>query len=129
MNCNSKISIAYNSALEYARKRYENFPVVSLLIPKDLRNHVAIIYWFARTADDLADEGNLNEEDRLKQLNDFETSFSELLKGKCNSPFEEALNKTISEKNLSPQLFYDLLTAFKQDVVKKRYLSFERAFV
>jgi squalene synthase HpnC len=125
MSSKSRILNAYNSALELATKHYENFPVVSLLIPKDLRKHIAIIYWFARTADDLADEGNLSQKERLKNLQDFETSLSKLLDGKFKSSFEEALNQTINEKKLSPNLFYDLLKAFKQDVVKKRYASFE----
>ena len=43
-----------------AKNHYENFPVASFLIPKYYRNDVAIVYWFARTADDLADEGNID---------------------------------------------------------------------
>ena len=120
-----EISSAYNSALNFAKKHYENFPVVSLLIPMGLRKHVAVIYWFARTADDFADEGELKENERLQYLNDFENSLTDLLNGKFKSPVEEALHQTIKKKNLSPKLFYDLLTAFKQDVVKKRYDNFD----
>lgn len=90
-----------------------------------MRKHVAIIYWFARTADDFADEGNLRGDERLQYLNEFENSLTELIKGKFKSPFEEALNQTIKQKNLTPQLFFDLLKAFKQDVVKKRYNNFD----
>jgi squalene synthase HpnC len=118
---NQKISFSYNSALDFAKKHYENFPVVSLLIPRELRKHVAIIYWFARTADDFADEGNLSDDEKLQQLNDFENSLHNLLIGNFKSPFEEALHQTFVQKNLTPQLFFDLLTAFKQDVLKKRY--------
>jgi len=124
-NDNPEISHAYKSTINFTKEHYENFPVVSLLIPKELRKHVAIIYWFARTADDYADEGNLSEEKRLDHLNECEKSFSELLEGKFNSPFEETLHNTIMTNNLTPQLFYDLLTAFKQDVVKKRYHDFD----
>lgn len=120
-----EISSAYASALDFAKNHYENFPVVSLLIPKELRKHVAIIYWFARTADDFADERNFNEDERLQYLNDFENSLNDLLEKKFNSPFEEALHETIKQKNLTSQLFNDLLKAFKQDVVKKRYENFE----
>jgi len=122
---NQEISSAYNSALDFAKRHYENFPVVSLLIPKELRKHVAIIYWFARIADDFADEGDLSEDERLAHLNGFEKSFNDLLIGKFKSPFEEALHQTIKQKNLTSQLFFDLLTAFKQDVVKKRYENYD----
>ena len=121
----SQISTTYNSALDFARKHYENFPVVSLLIPKELRKHIAIIYLFARTADDIADEGNLSENERLQQLNDFENSLHNLLIGNFKSHFEEALHHTIIQKNLTPQMFYDLLKAFKQDVTKKRYENYD----
>ena len=124
-NSNQEITFAYKSALDFAKKHYENFPVGSLLIPKDLRKHVAIIYWFARTADDYADEGNMSEDERIEKLNDFENSLNDLLNGKFKSPFEQALHQTIKQKNLTPQLFYDLLKAFKQDVVKKRYNNFD----
>lgn len=120
-----EMSYAYKSALDFANSHYENFPVVSLFIPKDLRKHIAIIYWFARTADDLADEGRLTDNERLKQIEDFESSFTDITIGKFKSPIEEALYLTINEKNLTPQLFYDLLRAFKQDVIKKRYINFE----
>ena len=121
----SQISTTYNSALDFARKHYENFPVVSLLIPKELRKHIAIIYLFARTADDIADEGNLSENERLQQLNDFENSLHNLLIGNFKSHFEEALHHTIIQKNLTPQMLYDLLKAFKQDVIKKRYENYD----
>lgn len=128
-NGNQEISNAYKSAVDFAKSHYENFPVVSLFIPKDLRKHVAIIYWFARTADDFADEGNHTEAQRLMHLNDFEKSLTDLLNGKFKSPFEDALNHTIKQKNLTPHLFYDLLAAFKQDVKKKRYVSFNEVLV
>jgi len=62
---------AYITAEKFAREHYENFPVISFFIKKELRKHIAIIYWFARTADDLADEGNLPDEQKIIRLNDF----------------------------------------------------------
>ena len=50
---------------------YENFPVASILMPKRLRKPVAAIYHFARAADDIADEGDLPGEERLRQLDEF----------------------------------------------------------
>ena len=108
-----------------SKNHYENFPVVSFLVPKHLRKDVAVIYWFARTADDFADEGNLLPEERLTKLNEFENRLSSLLKGNYEDDIESVLNKTIKQRNLTPEYFYDLLKAFKQDVVKKSYRNFE----
>ncbi len=116
---------AYNKALEFAQNHYENFPVVSFLVPKNLRKHIAIIYWFARTADDFADEGNFSAEVRLQKLNNFEERLTNLLNNDFQNEFEFALSETIKEKKLSPEYFYNLLKAFKQDVIKKRYNDFE----
>lgn len=117
--------LAYRKVLSYAKQHYENFPVVSFLIPKDLRKHIAIIYWFARTADDLADEGNLTEIERIKKLEDFELEFTESINGGSENIFFEALNSTIQEKKLTTDYFIHLLSAFKQDVNKKRYENYD----
>ena len=53
---NYRIKDGYTKALILAKSHYENFPVVSFLVPKPLRKHLAVIYWFARTADDFADD-------------------------------------------------------------------------
>jgi squalene synthase HpnC len=116
---------AYITAEKFAREHYENFPVVSVFIKKELRKHVAIIYWFARTADDIADEGNLPDDQKITRLNDFELRLTSLLKGNFENDYEAALYNTVTTRNLSPQLFYDLIAAFRQDLVKKRYASFE----
>ncbi len=115
---------AYESALKYARTHYENFPVVSFLIPAELRKHVAIIYWFARTADDIADEGIFREEERLEKLNDFEFRFNQMLKGVYSSGYVEALHQTIKEKDLTTAHFTNLLKAFRQDVTTKVYQNY-----
>jgi squalene synthase HpnC len=115
----------YNKALVFAKSHYENFPVVSFLVPKRLRKHVAIIYWFARSADDIADEGNEKPEVRLIKLNEFELKFKQALNGKPDSAFLSALSETITTLNLTPKHFTDLIFAFKQDVVKKRYDNYE----
>ncbi len=120
----NRINEAYNLALESARNHYENFPVVSFLIPNQLRKHIAIIYWFARSADDMADEGNLPREERLKRLNEFEINFNNMLKGEYKSNYESALHNTIKEKELNPENFTNLLKAFKQDVTKMQYENY-----
>jgi squalene synthase HpnC len=120
-----KLNSAYSKSLKFAKSHYENFPVVSFLIPKNLRKHVAIIYWFARTADDCADEGNFSEGERLDKLNNFEYRTKQLLIGKAESDYEIALANTIIEKNLTAENFYNLITAFRQDVIKNRYENFD----
>jgi squalene synthase HpnC len=116
----------YDNALKFAREHYENFPVVSFLIRRDLQKHVAIIYWFARTADDIADEGNLAAGDRMARLNGFESSFRRLLQGKYDSGYDEALHLTLEKKKLNPEHFINLLKAFKQDVIKKEYADYKQ---
>jgi squalene synthase HpnC len=108
-----------------AKDHYENFPVASFLIPKKFRKDIAIIYWFARTADDLADEGNVEPERRLEELNKFELEFNKSLKGEPDNLYFNQLAKTISDNKLSSEYFFDLLSAFKQDVVKKEYENFD----
>lgn len=118
------VSLGYSTALSLANEHYENFPVVSLLIPPKLKYHVAVIYWFARTADDLADEGNCSESDKLNRLKHFKYRFSKLLEGNVENDLEAALLSTIKSKSLNSQHFFDLLSAFEQDIIKKRYVNY-----
>jgi len=114
-----------NKILSLTKNHYENFPVASFLIPKALREEIAIIYWFARTADDLADEGDDNNAERLEKLNLFEKEFQLSLENKSNNQLFKQLSKTIKNNNLSSTYFLNLLSAFKQDVIKKRYENFD----
>lgn len=113
-----------------ARAHYENFPVGSLLVPKSLRKHVYSIYAFARTADDFADEGyetsGLTEAGRLSALDDWERRLEDCYIGKAGHPVFVALAETVRELQLPIKLFRDLLSAFKQDVVKRRYANFDQ---
>jgi squalene synthase HpnC len=113
-----------NSTIHLTNNHYENFPVASFLIPKEIRKDIAIVYWFARSADDLADEGEFTSEERIKKLIDFETEFTLVLKNKSNDKYFLELKKTIDRRNLTSKYFFDLLSAFKQDVIKKRYNDF-----
>lgn len=98
---------------------YENFPVASLLLPAPLREPVEVIYRFARSADDFADEGNDPPEVRLRKLNDYRAQ----LAAPASSLFRD-LEKIIREHGLPVALFTDLLDAFSQDVTKKRYANY-----
>jgi len=114
----------YQEAMSLAKTHYENFPVISLLIPASLKKHIAIVYWFARTADDYSDEGNLSDTERLARLNKFEMRLRSLINGKPENNLEAALKNTINSEKLYPDNFINLLKAFKQDVVKNRYNDF-----
>ena len=107
------------------KNHYENFPVASFLIPTYYRKDIAIVYWFARTADDMADEGDYEPEIRLNRLYKFEADFKKSLKETSDNPYFNLLSNIIKDKALSPVYFLSLLSAFRQDVVKKRYESFD----
>ncbi len=104
---------------------YENFPVASILMPKRLRKPVAAIYHFARTADDIADEGKLDEYDRLCQLEEFRNELENIAEQRApRSPLFQNLAVEIALHKLPLQPFYDLLDAFSQDVTQTRYDNF-----
>jgi squalene synthase HpnC len=98
---------------------YENFPVASLLLPAPLREPIELIYRFARSADDFADEGDDPAEVRLRKLSDYRAQLVA-----PSSPLFCDLQKIIREHELPVALFTDLLDAFAQDVTKKRYANF-----
>ena len=101
---------------------YENFPVASILMPKRLRKPVAAIYHFARAADDIADEGDLSDNQRLLQLDAFRTELDRIDKNETPlTPLFQNLILTIRQYELPIQPFHDLLDAFSQDVMTKRY--------
>jgi squalene synthase HpnC len=124
-NSGNDISAAYKDSIKFAKFHYENFPVISLLIPGHLRKHIAVIYRYARQADDIADEGNLSVDERIKQLNIYEEEFNNSLLGNYSKPFWMALANTIKELNLTKKYFTDLLVAFRQDIIKNRYKKFK----
>jgi squalene synthase HpnC len=104
---------------------YENFPVASVLLPAPLRHPVAVIYRFARTADDFADEGDLPPKQRLAQLDDYRQELGRMEAGIAPlQPLFAELGEIVRAYHLPLQLFHDLLDAFAQDVVKKRYADF-----
>lgn len=104
---------------------YENFPVASWLLPANLRRPVEIIYAFARSADDFADEGTLPVADRLALLAGYERQLDQIARAELPaSPLFRDLAGIVSEHQLPLQLFRDLLDAFKQDVTKTRYATF-----
>ena len=115
---------AYTECLLMAQSHYENFPVASRLLPKHLRMPIAVIYAFARRADDFADEGELTDEERINALTDFGDKLNLIEQGKEVDDFTFiALADVIKKHQLPISLFHDLLTAFKMDVTKTRYAN------
>ena len=128
---------AYEACQALAESHYENFPVASRLMPARLRPHVAAIYAFARTADDCADEPGREPAERLRLLDEWgrrldgerfpDPPSRDALRGAGEScppdMIFSALADTRARFDLPAELFHDLLSAFKQDVVTTRYQS------
>jgi phytoene synthase len=103
---------------------YENFPVASLLLPPRFRHPIALIYRFAREADDLADEGDVPAPARLEQLERFREQLRRIERGTpTDIPWFTALAAVIREHDLPVPAFADLLSAFAQDVTRQRYAN------
>lgn len=114
---------------------YENFPVASWLCPAQLRPAILALYNFARTADDLADEGNATANERLQQLQRYRdnlqtclrlASDTSTLKVAPNDISQQwphvftSLTQAVTQHGLPSPLLFDLLDAFEQDVVYTR---------
>jgi len=118
------------SSFEYceniAKKHYENFPVVSKLLPADKRKYIYAIYAFARQSDDFADEPDIGSKDERKHLlEQWEKKLADCFESKANEPVFIALAVTVKDCSIAIEPLKNLLKAFKQDVIKNRYESFE----
>lgn len=105
---------------------YENFPVASLLLPRHLQEAVGQVYWFARSADDFADEGALPDNERLAKLSAYDRQLDAIALGEpldpdCEGTRFQRLATLIGSWPLSIEHFHHLLSAFMQDVTTKRY--------
>ena len=104
---------------------YENFPVASVLLPARLRKPVEVIYRFARSADDFADEGERPDQERLMLLASYGDELRMIERGeRSRVPLFQELGAVIKQHQLPVQLLHDLLSAFAQDVSKKRYADY-----
>lgn len=121
----SEIELAYSNAIRFTKSHYENFPVLSVFVPKALQKHVAVVYQFARQADDLADEGKFTEAERIENLFEYENDFVKSLSGVFKNQFWMALANTIIAFNLTQSNFKNLLIAFRQDVTKSDYQNLD----
>ncbi|MBN8585707.1 MAG: squalene synthase HpnC [Ignavibacteria bacterium] len=121
----------FNSSFKYcediAKSHYENFPVASLLLPKEKRKYVYAIYAFARAADDFADEEGIEggSPKRLALLDEWNEKLKDCYNGKAYDPIFIALGKTVEDCRIPIKPLEDLLSAFRQDVVKSSYSTFD----
>ncbi len=102
--------------------RDENFPVASWLVDQRHRRPILAFYRFARAADDVADHPTLKADEKLALLD----RLGEALSGRGpGDPEAEPLRLQLSERGLAPRHAYDLLAAFRLDVSKRRYASWQ----
>jgi squalene synthase HpnC len=107
-------------------EHYENFPVASVLLPRWMRRAVLDIYRFARSADDLADEGTHEPGWRLEALAGYRRQLAEIARGRTpEEPLFCALATTIRAHRVPLQPLEDLLSAFEQDVRQSRYETYD----
>ncbi len=106
-------------------EHYENFPVASFLLPRRLAPAVEAIYAFARSADDIADEGDATPAERLAALDTYAQALEAVARGAVpDDPMFARLAGVVSEFRLPVSPMHDLLSAFRQDVVTTRYLDY-----
>jgi len=118
------VAVAQQYTRWLATHHYENFNVVSWLLPKDLHQHFYNLYAYCRWADDLGDE--IPEKERALELLDWwERELDDCYNGRPSHPVFIALRETILAKNIPKQPFADLLRAFRQDHTVKRYPTWD----
>ncbi len=103
---------------------YENFPVANVLLPKALRAPVGVIYHVARTADDIADEGDWSPAERHARLADFRAGLDAVAQGRpanVHPMLFARLAEVVRQNGLPLEPFYNLVSAFGQDIDTVRY--------
>ena len=120
--CSTETAQQYTRWL--ATHHYENFNVVSWLLPKALHQHFYNVYAYCRWADDLGDE--IPDTNRALELLDWwEQELNACYDGHPSHPVFVALSETIVAKDIPKQPFADLLKAFRQDQTTKRYPTWD----
>lgn len=107
------------------RSHYENFSVVSVLLPKKLRQDFCNVYAFCRTADDLGDEVP-DKAQAMSLLGEFKRQTHRCYAGECRTAVFIALKQTIERHQIPIEPFLDLIDAFEQDQRVSRYDTFEQ---
>ena len=114
-------SLAYTRWL--ATSHYENFHVVSFLLPKELHQDFYNVYAFCRWADDLGDEMD-NREESLRLLAWWRAELRAMYRGQAQHPVFVALSGTAEKRHLPVDPFDDLIKAFEQDQIVTRYRDY-----
>lgn len=116
-NKNRGVRLLYmeEEVLEHAG--LENFPVVTRLIPRDVREHLLAVYAFARLADELGDE---HEGDRLAALDWLEAELNAAIAGRSCHPVAARLARTIAATGSTAEPFLDLIAANRRDQLEHR---------
>ncbi len=133
-----RLEDAYAACARLARSHYENFPVASRLLPARMRPHVAAVYAYARLADDIADEGDVDAARRHARLDEWTSRLHGSVAGRTFDAGTSTLDSatrdlapavftatahTIRSIDLPIDLFDDLVSAFRQDITVKSYDS------
>ncbi len=119
------VALAERFTHDLAHSHYENFSVVTFLVPRKVRQDFCNIYAFCRTADDLGDELG-NRELSLDWLTRLKRLTRECFDGKADVALFQALSASIRRHDLQPGPFLDLIDAFEQDQRVTRYATFDQ---
>ncbi|MBN1637972.1 MAG: squalene/phytoene synthase family protein, partial [Ignavibacteriales bacterium] len=98
-------NIAYKKSIDFAKSHYENFPVISLFLKKEIRKDIAVVYQFARQADDIADELKITAEERLQLLEKYENNLKDCLNDSYTTQFWFIVSILIKKNNLTTDNF------------------------
>jgi squalene synthase HpnC len=122
----SRMAEAPSAAEVLARAGGENFPVASLLFPRDLRPHLMSIYGFARLVDQLGDEAGTGASERLDLLDWLDGELDAVYRGSAPShPLLRRLAWTIERFSIPREPFGRLIAANRQDQTVARYPTFD----
>jgi squalene synthase HpnC len=110
-----------------ATRHYENFHVVSFLLPKRLHQDFYTVYAFCRWADDLGDEIG-DKQESLRLLNWWQEQLESMYSGHASHPVFVALESVVRRHSIPQEPFADLIRAFVQDQAVARYRNYEELF-
>ena len=123
----SNLSAEIRDAFEHTARmaaHYENFTVVSLLLPRHLKPHFCNVYAFCRHADDLADEVG-DREESLRLLGELKADVHRMYGGGAREKILVALGETVRQFGIPADPFLSLIDAFEQDQGVTRYETFD----
>lgn len=111
--------------IKQTKKHYENFTVGSLVLGIEMKEAIMTLYAFARTGDDIADEGNKSKKDRLKEIKYLKDHLKKIEKNqKINDPYFKILKKICIKYNIKISNLYKFINAFNKDINHKQYSRF-----